>query len=168
MKLTASMVALAIAGLALATPVAHAAIGEDGPAGTVFPWYGSLKKTEVNIRSGPGNQYPILWIYQRAGYPVQILARYDNYYKIRDVEGEEGWTYVGMVSKRITGLVGGKVPANLVRHASAGSQVIARMAPGVVVEMGDCEDVSGAGTLCKVDANGTRGWVNKQNLDMVK
>lgn len=155
-------------GLVIAASAAHAATGEDGPAGAQFPWYGSLKKSEVNVRSGPGNQYPILWIYQRSGYPVEVLARYDNYYKIKDVEGEEGWTYIGMVSRRVTGLVGGKAPANLTRHAAADSPIVARLAPGVVVEMESCEDVSGVGTLCKVEAPGAKGWVNKRSLDMVQ
>ena len=163
-------VGVAMVGLwmAAASGAVHAAVGEDGPAGAVFPWYGSLKKTEVNVRSGPGNQYPILWIYQRAGYPVEVLARYDNYYKIRDVEGEEGWTYIGMVSRRVTGLVGGKTPANLSRHATADSQIVARLAPGVVVEMESCEEATGMGTLCKVEAPGAKGWIAKRSLEMVK
>lgn len=137
-------------------------------ANTAFPWYGSLKKTEVNVRSGPGNQYPILWVYQRAGYPVEVLARYDNYYKIRDVEGEEGWTYIGMISRRLTGLVGGKTPSNISRHAEAGSQIVARLAPGVVVEMGDCQDVAQVGTMCHVEVPGAKGWIRKNHLDMVQ
>ena len=153
--------------LAMAVPCAYAAVGEDGPTNAAFPWFGSLKKTEVNVRSGPGNQYPILWIYQRANYPVEVLARYDNYYKVRDVEGEEGWTYIGMVSRRTTGLVGGQSPANLVRHAAADSQILARLAPGVVVVLDGCEDVAGMGSMCKVEAPGARGWVSKKNLEMV-
>ncbi len=157
-----------MAGCLMAASAAYATDAEDAPAVAQFPWYGSLKKSEVNVRSGPGNQYPILWIYQRAGYPVEVLARYDNYYKIKDVEGEEGWTYIGMVSRRVTGLVGGKVPVNLTRHATADSTIVARLAPGVVVEMDECEDVAGLGTLCKVEVPGAKGWVNKRSLDMVK
>ena len=133
-----------------------------------FPWFGSLKKNEVNVRSGPGNQYPILWVYQRAGYPVEVLAHYDNYYKLRDVEGEEGWVYIGMVSRKPTALVGGKTPANLSRHASLGSPLVARLAPGVVVELGECEEVAEAGTLCEVETSGVSGWIAKRHLDMVK
>lgn len=133
-----------------------------------FPWYGSLKKTEVNVRSGPGNQYPILWVYQRAGYPVEVLAKYDNYYKLRDVEGEEGWVYIGMISRRLTGLVGGKTPSNLARYAEAGSQIVAKLAPGVVVEMGDCKDVGSVGEVCHVEAPGAKGWILKNHLDMVQ
>ncbi|MBI1308582.1 MAG: SH3 domain-containing protein [Proteobacteria bacterium] len=140
---------------------------DDAPnPGKAFPHYGSLKKTEVNVRSGPGNQYPILWIYQREGYPVQLLARYDNYYKLRDAEGEEGWAYVGMVSARLTGLVGGKTPVPLHRYAEPDSVVVARLAPGVVVEMGDCEN-DRAAPVCEVRVQGYKGWVAKKSLLMV-
>lgn len=152
--------------IALGAQTGFAATGESSAG--AFPWYGSLKKSEVNVRSGPGNQYPILWIYQRMGYPVEILARYDNYYKIKDVEGEEGWTYIGLISRRAMGLVGGKAPANLLRHAKKGSPLVARLAPGVIVEMGDCNTVSELGTLCFVEAPGAKGYINKESLDMVQ
>lgn len=130
--------------------------------GGTFPRYATLKKGEVNVRSGPGNQYPNLWVYQRNGYPVQLLARYDNYYKIRDVEAEEGWVYVGMVSARKGGLVGGKDPVPLYRKDDPGSDIVARLAPGVVVGLEEC-----AGDRCKVEAGGYKGWVAKASLLMV-
>ncbi|NBX85980.1 MAG: hypothetical protein EBQ80_01855 [Proteobacteria bacterium] len=128
-----------------------------------FPRFASLKKAEVNVRSGPGNQYPILWVYTRAGYPVQLLARYDNYFKLRDVEGEEGWAYVGMVSAKKTALVGGKEPIKLLRRGQPDAVAMARLAPGVVVELDDCE----ASGFCRVEAGGYKGWVVKTQLEMV-
>lgn len=171
MRMFFSVLGLGLLSLAAALPAAAqdgegAPVAEEGGA-RAFPWYGSLKKNEVNVRSGPGNQYPILWIYQRANYPVQVLARYDNYYKLRDVEGEEGWVYIGMVSKRLTGLVGGKTPANLFRKADAAANVVARLAPGVVVEIEACEHV-GSGEMCKVAVQGSKGWVKKRSLLMVE
>lgn len=135
-------------------------------SGRAFPYYASLKKTEVNVRSGPGNQYPILWIYQRAGYPVHVLTRYDNYYKVRDVEGEEGWVYVGMVSKRLTALVGGDKPTNLYKKADTSGAVLARLAPDVVVELEKCNTDTLA--MCQVVAMDTKGWVLKSVLQMVE
>lgn len=129
-----------------------------------FPRYASVKKGEVNVRSGPGNQYPILWVYQRPGYPVQLLTRYDNYFKLRDAEGEEGWVYIGMVSGKQTGLVGGKSPVALYRRDDPTSDVVARLAPGVVVEL---DDAPCGGPYCKVEADGVRGWVAKSALLMV-
>jgi SH3-like domain-containing protein len=128
-----------------------------------FPRYASIKKTEVNVRSGPGTQYPILWIYQRPGYPVQLLTRYDNYYKLRDAEGEEGWVYLTMVSNTHTALVAGTAPVPLYRADDAQSPVVARLGPGLVVEVKS--DVCIA--WCKVEARGERGWVLKTALSMV-
>jgi len=142
----------------------HAAAQDND--GKEFPWYGSLKKDEVNVRSGPGNQYPILWVYQRAGYPVQVVTRYDNYYKLRDVEGEEGWAYVGMISRRQTGLVGGDQIVPLRGRADPASAPVARLAPGVVVTLDSCENADGH-AMCKVIAHGTKGWVDKKSLLMV-
>ncbi|MEC8467343.1 MAG: SH3 domain-containing protein, partial [Pseudomonadota bacterium] len=52
--------------------------------------YGSIRQNEANVRSGPGTQYPILWIYKKFGYPVEILRKYQSWYQIRDIEGETG------------------------------------------------------------------------------
>lgn len=132
------------------------------PAGKQFPRYATLKNGDVNVRSGPGNEYPILWIYQRAGYPVQLLARYDNYYKVKDAEAEEGWVYVGMVSAQKGGLVVGAQPAMLYRKDDVASPMVAKLAPGVVVNLDRCE-----GALCKVETGGYKGWVEKARLGMV-
>ena len=129
-----------------------------------FPRYASVKKGDVNVRSGPGNQYPILWVYQRQGYPVQLLTRYDNYFKVRDAEGEEGWVYIGMVSAKKTGLVATKQPVPLYRHDDPSSDVVARVAPEVVVDM---KDDPCTGTYCHVDVEGLRGYIAKSVLVMV-
>jgi SH3-like domain-containing protein len=146
---------------------AETGVAGGGPASFgKFPWYGSLKKTEINVRSGPGSQYPILWIYQRPGYPVQVLTRYDNYYRVRDVEGEEGWVYVGMVSRKQTALVGGKVALNLLKKPTPDTVVLARLAPGVMVEIEKCQTPAEGG-FCEVRAAGWTGWVGKRGLLMV-
>jgi SH3-like domain-containing protein len=150
-----------------ATTVSDTAAANVDKTGRPFPWYGSLKKSEVNVRSGPGVKYPILWVYMRPGYPVQVLTRYDNYYKLRDVEGEEGWTYIGMVSKKVTGLVGGQDPANLYHKEDTTSRVVARLAPGVIVDMESCT-TSVTPTLCKVETNGYKGWIAKERLEMTE
>jgi SH3-like domain-containing protein len=129
-----------------------------------FPRYASVKKGEVNVRSGPGNQYPILWVYQRAGYPVRLLTRYDNYFKVRDVEGEEGWVYIGMVSARKTALVRTDNPVPLYRRDNPESDVVAKLGKNVVVEL---DDDGCTGPLCRIDVEGLRGWVAKTALTML-
>ena len=139
---------------------------ETGPyAGEIFPRNASLKRGEVNVRSGPGTQYPILWVYWRVGYPVALLARFDNYLKIRDLEGEEGWVHQAMVGKRETALVAARAPINLYRDADPESRIKARLAPGVVVALKDNEPCQG--TYCEVEVvqNAEEGYVLREALE---
>jgi len=137
---------------------------ETGPyAGEVFPRNASLKRGEVNVRSGPGTQYPVLWIYWRSGYPVALLARFDNYLKIRDLEGEEGWVHQAMVGRRETALVAARAPINLYRDSDPESRIKARLAPGVVVALKEpCQTI-----LCAVEVlqNAEEGYVLREALE---
>ncbi|MDD9912824.1 MAG: SH3 domain-containing protein [Alphaproteobacteria bacterium] len=127
---------------------------EDNP----FPRAASLKRSEVNVRAGPGTRYPILWVFQRRGWPVVLLAKYDNWYKIRDIEGEEGWVYIGMVSSQHTAVVSSGEPATLYKKAD-GTRPTHLLESGVVVALNTCSDIQ-----CEVTVQGADGWVDRQRL----
>ena len=43
---------------------------------TIPAWateYASLKYDQVNLRTGPGERYPIMWVYQEKNFPVEVL-----------------------------------------------------------------------------------------------
>ncbi len=42
------------------------------------------------------------WVYTRAGLPVEITAEFENWRRIRDSEGAEGWVYHSLLSGRRT------------------------------------------------------------------
>ena len=67
--------------------------------------YSSLRHSEVNWRSGPGERYPIKWIYQEQGYPVRVLDTYDNWRQVQEADGSIGWVHKNMLSSRRTVLV---------------------------------------------------------------
>lgn len=154
--------ALLVPFLAFAA-LGHAQPEEGKGAGEIFPRNASLKRGEVNVRSGPGAQYPILWIYWRAGYPVALVARFDNYLKIRDMEGEEGWVHQAMVGKRETALVVGRDPVRLLHKADSESRAVAKLAPGVVVALREpCGPL-----FCEVEVvpSGEEGYVRPTDLE---
>ncbi|MFZ2620065.1 MAG: SH3 domain-containing protein [Alphaproteobacteria bacterium] len=122
------------------------------------PFAGSLKREEVNVRAGPGTRYPVLWIFQRTGWPVRVLAQYDNWLKIRDIEGEEGWVYLNMVSSQKTAVVSGGEPAVMYKDA-AQSKAIFRLSQGVVVKVESCGQLQ-----CEVEVQGSDGWLAKDRL----
>ena len=44
-------------------------------------------------------------MFQRAGLPVEIIAEYETWRRIRDSEGTEGWVLHSLLSGRRTALV---------------------------------------------------------------
>jgi SH3-like domain-containing protein len=67
-------------------------------SGLPLPRFATLKSDEVNVRTGPGSRYPIDWVFKRKGMPVEIVAEYENFRKIRDWQGASGWVYQGLLT----------------------------------------------------------------------
>lgn len=122
---------------------------------------GSLKSDEVNVRSGPGTRYPILWTYKLRGYPIHAFAEYDLWYKIRDAEGEEGWISKNFFSNIHTVLISPGPLAN-VYTKNDGNHVIMQLEPGVVATLDRC-----AISQCRVKIEKRAGWVNRDRLLML-
>jgi len=155
MRLKHALIATCLVALASTTSFAQENKGFE-------PIYGSLKADEVNVRSGPGTQYPILVVYRYRGYPVQAIAQYDTWYKIRDVEGEEGWIYRGFFSRQHTVMVSAGEPITLHKD-SQGKHPLLRLEQGVIAPLDGCE-----GNACRIELNNYKGWVDKGRLLMVE
>ncbi|HEX6977811.1 MAG TPA: SH3 domain-containing protein [Alphaproteobacteria bacterium] len=139
-------------GAAHAQPRSHT--GESLP----LPRYVSLRSDEVNVRTGPGVRYPVEWVFTRRHMPVEVIQEFEHWRKIRDVEGTEGWVHQSMLSGRRYALVTGEV-RTLRRRPEADAPVVARVEPGVVGEIVECE-----GQWCRIDAGGIRGWLPRNEF----
>ena len=69
------------------------------------PRFVTLKGDEVNVRAGPGRRYPINWVFLRRSMPVEVVAEFDTWRKIRDFEGIEGWVHQSLLSGRRGALI---------------------------------------------------------------
>jgi SH3-like domain-containing protein len=134
-----------------------------GPvSGLPVPRYVSLKAGKVYVRQGPTKDYPVAYVYRRAGEPVEITAEYDNWRRIRDSEGSEGWVWHSLLSGRRTGLVApwAKEAALPIRvKASVGERTSARLEPKVLVEVRRCD-----GQWCRVEGDGFDGFIEQERL----
>ena len=154
----------------LATTAASAqAAGETAGSvtGLPVPRYVSLKADRVNLRQGPGTDYPTAWVYRRAGLPVEVLEEFDTWRKVRDAEGTVGWILQSLLSGRRTALV---LPWEL-KEGSAAPQVplrnsdSERSAPVAIVEAGVIADVQSCdGAWCLVAVDRYRGYVEQKKL----
>ena len=110
-------------------------------SGLPVPRFVSLKADKVNMHIGPAKTYEIKWLYQRAGLPVEITAEFENWRRIRDADGTEGWVYHSLLSGRRTGMVIAKTKDDLVpvyEKPDAESAVTAKLERGVVGTVKRC------------------------------
>ena len=158
----------AVAVLAASTLGALGGIGhaaKDSPAATSglpIPRYVSLKSDHVNVRAGPTKDNDVAWGYTRAGLPVEITAEFENWRRVRDSEGSEGWVYHSMLSGRRTAVVTMKSKGELAPlHDSADptSAVAARLQAGVVAQVKKCSN-----GWCRVVGSGFDGWIEQPRL----
>ncbi len=120
-----------------------------------LPRFASLQSGEVNMRAGPGETYPILWTYQRAGLPVEIIEEFDIWRRIRDHDSVVGWVKSTLlVGKRHVLVRDAQRP--LRKSAEAGALPVALVDPGVVLKVLEC-----AGDWCRLEVKGYRGWMMK-------
>ncbi len=131
-------------------------------SGLPVPRYVSLKSDRVNVRFGPTKGNDVAWIYTRAGLPVEITAEYDNWRRIRDSDGAEGWVYHSLLSGRRTAVVVMKHKNDLaLLHESddAASPVMARLQDGVLASVKTCNT-----RWCHIEGSGFDGWIKQQQL----
>jgi SH3-like domain-containing protein len=122
------------------------------------PRFVSLRPKEVNLRVGPGPNYPIEWVYHKAGLPVEVIAEFDTWRKIRDQEGVEGWVHQTMLSPKRHGIVK-DTEVILYSQPDLESCPLVRLAGKVVVNIVKCRD-----DWCQIRINDFKGWVKRCSL----
>lgn len=127
-----------------------------------LPRFVSLKADRVNVRRGPSSDHAIAWIYHRKSLPVEIIAEFQHWRRVRDSDGEEGWVYQSLLSGRRTAIVapwikGKTVP--MLHDPRTQASVVALVGPGVI---GDVETCSGH--WCQLNVRGHEGWIRQALL----
>lgn len=140
---------LCVSGMAFA---ADAAAAEPQGAQGPLPRFASLKADEVNVRTGPGTRYPIAWVFVRQGLPVEIIAEYELWRRIVDVDGAQGWVHRGMLSDRRSAIVLGDA-RDFRRRPDPEARVVLRAAPGVHGRLIGCRE-----GWCEMQIAGRKGW----------
>jgi SH3-like domain-containing protein len=153
----------AIAAMLACVATARAAgeMATGSASGLPLPRFVSLKSDRVNVRAGPTKDHDVTWVYTRAGLPVEVTAEFENWRKIRDWEGAEGWVYHSLLSGRRTALVTAKNKEDLVSlHDKVGSDaILARLQAGVLGSVKRC-----TGAWCRVIGESFDGWIEQERL----
>jgi SH3-like domain-containing protein len=136
----------------------NAAVIELAPAETRFV---AMRADKVNARSGPNIRYPIEWIYQQQNYPVEIIAEYEQWRKIRDYDGTVTWVRKNLLTNTRYALITEPGENNIYAKPDKTSNVIAKAEDGVVGEVDKCPSKE---SMCLIKFDGVRGWMPREAL----
>jgi len=163
-KVEAMLFSLFVVGIAgIAGLPGSAWASEFGAAtGLPIPRFVSIKSEPANVRVGPGFDYPIKWTFVRRHLPVEVVAEFGNWRRIRDAGGEDGWILGALLSGRRMALVApwsGAEPVLLRNRSRSSASINAIMQPRVLVRVDAC-----GGTWCRVRAGTASGYVRQSKL----
>ncbi len=151
-----------IAAIALVCAAGLARAADSTPSALPVPRFVSVKADRVAVRDGPDKNHDVSWIYTRVGWPVEITAEFEDWRRIRDSDGTEGWVYHSLLSGKRMAAVQLKTKTDLAPlydKADATSAVTARPQAGVRGTVKYC-----TGTWCQIRGNGFEGWIQQNEL----
>ena len=123
------------------------------------PYFVSMKNETTNMREGPSPDTRIKWVYHHKGLPVEVIASFDAWRRVRDMDGEIGWINQALLSRERTALVSGQGDVDIHSSADAGSKTVAEAQPGAIGVLKGCGP-----SACRVRFEGADGWVERTRL----
>jgi len=132
-------------------------------SGKPIPRFVSLKKGRVNVRRGPSKDYQVAWVFVRKDLPIEIIAEFEQWRRIRDNDGAEGWIFHSLLTGKRTALITPWRPkedtVKLYEAKGKTDAVVALVQPGAMGKVTSCD-----GTWCQFSSQGYAGWLPQKML----
>ena len=144
----------AFGGLTLLVLATAAAAQDKQP-----PYWASIASGEAMTRTGPGKNYPGVWLYKRRDLPVRVVRRHEHWRLIEDPDGARGWMLATLLSDRRTAIVRPGEPRPVRAEPSDGAKVRYLAEHGAVGRISDC----GAG-WCRIAFGRREGHIRAADL----
>ena len=120
-------------------------------------YYLMLKNSKVNVRMGPGLDYPVKFIYKKKYLPVKIIDKKENFRKVIDHKKNSGWIHISQL-KKVNSVI---VLSNriLFKKPTFNSKPIANIESGKLFVLEKCKK-----NWCEVSSQNHSGWINMDNV----
>ncbi len=116
----------------------------------------SLKKEKVNVRYGPGFEYPIKYIYKKINLPIKQIDKKENFRRIIDLKNNSGWIHVSQL-KKVNSIIP-KTDKILFSKPTNFSKPLAKIEKGRVLLIQNCKN-----NWCKIKTGDFKGWIKIEN-----
>jgi SH3-like domain-containing protein len=124
-----------------------------------IPRFVTVKFNEVNARTGPAVDCPIEWVFIKKGEPIEIVAEYEQWRKVRDFKGEGGWVNASGISGKRSVIITAKNTIPLLSAPGKYDKIVVKVSPGVRCGFKKCE-----GDWCQIECQDYKGWISKKYL----
>ncbi len=117
----------------------------------------SLKKNKVNVRYGPGFEYPIKYVYTKINLPIKQIDKKENFRRIIDLKNNSGWIHVSQLKKANSIIP--KKDKILFSKPTNFSRPLAKIEKGRVLLVQSCNN-----NWCKIKTESFKGWIKIEYL----
>lgn len=121
--------------------------------------FATIRNNQVNMRTGPGEKYPIKWVYQEKHFPVEIIDEYELWRQVKEIDGTTGWIHRTQLSSARYGLI--LEDTTLTHKPNDTSKVVAIAGKGTIGKILKCPQKS---DFCQLDFDKAKGWTRKSNF----
>jgi len=120
-------------------------------------YYLILKNKKVNVRYGPGFDYPIKFIYKKKNFPVKVIDKKENFRRIIDFKKNSGWIHISQLKPTNSFIIlENKI---LFKKPTKFSKPIAKLEKGRLLLVKKCKY-----NWCKVETEKYVGWLETKNI----
>ena len=129
-------------------------------SGLEIPRIVSLKKSLTYMRSGPGKEFPVKFELRQKGYPLKVVAEFNNWRKVITYGKISGWIHTQLLSSFRTGLLTKTTFLKTIPSNSSNS--LAKLLPNLLINVIICKE-----NWCKIEIVKSKvyvGWVQKETI----
>ena len=120
-------------------------------------YYLILKNNKVNVRYGPGFDYPIKFVYKKKNLPVKIIDKKENFRRIIDFKNNSGWIHTSQLKKgKAFILLEDQI---LFKKPTKYSKPILKIAKGRLLVVKKCKKI-----WCRVKTENYTGWIKNEKV----
>ncbi|AZL16221.1 SH3 domain-containing protein [Rickettsiales endosymbiont of Stachyamoeba lipophora] len=123
------------------------------------PRFASIKSGHVNVRTGPNVRYPIKWVFIEKNEPIEVIAEFEQWRKIKDIEAQEGWVHESMLTGKRFAIITSSNTQIIYKNPDITSYKIVKIESKVRVRLDKCKL-----DWCRINVNDYQGWIKKDFL----
>jgi SH3-like domain-containing protein len=123
------------------------------------PYWASIASGQAMTHTGPGKNYPNVWLYQRRDLPVRVVKKYETWRLIQDPDGAQGWMLVTLLSDRRTAVIRPGEPRPVRADAKDSAKVRYKAEHGVVGRISKCSNA-----WCRIEIGNRAGFIRTSDI----